>query len=180
MQLVEVFFDAYKSLLNMKLDVKHNCVGIVGINESGKSNVLTAIHVLDGETKLSEADTPKMSRKDPFITYTFDLSNDEFDLLQSKCNSLFKKYIPEFDADIVISKKIKYNVLYNRQENREYRFFDLSDLKIDENFLILHPDKFIDKYQIKTNDGFKNIEDCHIISKSYYEFHLEFEQKIEK
>jgi hypothetical protein len=32
MQLVKIVFRAFKSLFNMELDVKFNCIGFVGIN----------------------------------------------------------------------------------------------------------------------------------------------------
>jgi energy-coupling factor transporter ATP-binding protein EcfA2 len=164
----------------MELNVNPNCMGFVGINESGKSNVLTAIHVLGGERKLNIADTPKMAKTDPFITYTFKLSNDEFVFVQTKCVDLFKQYIPEFADEIIIQDTINYNVEFSRQENEEYRYFSFPEINISEKLMILRPDKIINGYQIKTKKGYKNIEDCLIISKESFELQSELEQKINR
>jgi len=44
MELKKIYFDAFKSLLTKELEINHNCIGLVGINESGKSNLLHAIN----------------------------------------------------------------------------------------------------------------------------------------
>jgi predicted ATP-dependent endonuclease of OLD family len=180
MKLVKVDFNAFKSLVNMKLDVNHNCIGFVGINESGKSNVLSAIRVLGGERKLIEADTPKMEKTNPFISFVFELNDDEFSLLQTKCNNLFKQYIPEFEEELLTNKTIKYNVVYNRQENNEYRYFDIPEIKIKDNLMILQSEKYISKYQIKTKDGFKELDNCWFITDTDFQLHLGLEKVIEK
>jgi predicted ATP-dependent endonuclease of OLD family len=180
MQLVRVIFHAYKSLVNMELNVNQNCIGFVGINESGKSNVLSAIHVLGGEKNLTLSDTPKMDRRNPFITYIFKLNDNELSLLQTKCTDIFKQYISDFDEDIITQDTINYDVMFDRQDNSEHRSFDFSGLKIKENIMILRPAKHINKYQIKTKDGLKDIESCQIITNSDFNLHLELEQKIEK
>ena len=159
MKLVKIVFHAYKSLVNVELKVNHNCIGFVGINESGKSNVLNAIHVLGGENKLTRTDTPKMVKRDPFITYVFELNDDEFSSMKTICGDLFEKYIPEFDDEIITQKIIGYNVIFDRKEDIEYRYFDFPELIINENLMIMIPNKYVNKYQIKTSSGFKNIED---------------------
>src|SRR5947208_2435915 len=77
MQLKKVYFDAYKSLLKKELELTDSCTGFVGINESGKSNVLTAISVLSTDNKLKMADTPKMGGVKPNPTIRFEFVPDE-------------------------------------------------------------------------------------------------------
>jgi len=180
MRLVKIDFNAFKSLLNMRLDVNHNCIGFVGINESGKSNILSAIRVLGGERKLTEADTPKMEKTNPLISFVFELNDDEFSLLQTKCNNLFKQYISELDEDIITQKTIKYNVVFNRQENNEYRYFDIPEIKINNNLMILQSEKYVSKYQIKTKDGFKDLDNCWFITNADFQLHMGLENVIEK
>ena len=62
MKLKSIYFDAYKSLLSEKLDITDSCIGFVGINESGKSNILKAISCLSNSSTLNIADSPRMSK----------------------------------------------------------------------------------------------------------------------
>ena len=71
MQLRKVYFDAYKSLLNTELEITDSCIGLVGINESGKSNVLNAIAVLSQKKPLTGTDTPRMAKRDPSLRFEF-------------------------------------------------------------------------------------------------------------
>jgi recombinational DNA repair ATPase RecF len=77
MELVKVYFDAFKSLLAKELRISQKCLGIVGTNESGKSNLLYAINVLGGNTRLDVADVPKMSRgSNPTLRFEFSLTTN--------------------------------------------------------------------------------------------------------
>jgi hypothetical protein len=177
MQLISVDFHAFKSLLNKTLNISHNCMGFVGINESGKSNVLEALRVLGGDRKLSTSDRPKMAKEnDAFITYKFTLNDDEYRTIQSSTKELFKKYIPEFESDVIVNKVINYNVKYDQEEGIEYRYFDCPNFNVDENLLILKPEKNVNKYPIKTRNGFKNLVDCLIIVKEDFQSHVELEK----
>jgi len=46
--------------------------------------------------------------------------------------------------------------------------------------MILQSEKYISKYQIKTNDGFKDIDNCWVITDDDFKLHLALENKIEK
>jgi hypothetical protein len=63
MQLKTVHFDAYKSLLNSQLDFSHQCLALVGINESGKSNVLAALASISPKNPITRLDSPRMARE---------------------------------------------------------------------------------------------------------------------
>ena len=65
MQLKKVYFDAYKSLLDKELEITDNCIGLVGINKSGKSNILKAIGVLSHENALSRDERPRTKKRNP-------------------------------------------------------------------------------------------------------------------
>jgi hypothetical protein len=120
-----------------------------------------------------------MAKTNPFITYIFDLSDDEFSILQTKCNNIFKKYISDFDEEIIIQRTINYNVKFDRQTNTEYRYFDIPGININKKLMILQSEKFISKYQIKTIDGFKDIENCWIITNDDFQLHLSLEHILE-
>ncbi len=83
------------------MEIEDNCLGLVGINESGKSNLLYAINVLKEGRNLSSADTPKMEDKkhNPSLRFDFELTNDERKflldeiLIWSESNTLVGKSI---------------------------------------------------------------------------------------
>jgi len=60
MKLVKVHFDAFRSLLESELNITENCIGFVGPNESGKSNIILAMNCLSERRRLTAFDTPKM------------------------------------------------------------------------------------------------------------------------
>src|SRR4051812_11508167 len=78
MKLKKIYFDAFKSLLDKELDINQKCIGFVGTNESGKSNILAAINVLGGDRRLTETDTPKMAiNRSPSLRFVFSLTESE-------------------------------------------------------------------------------------------------------
>jgi predicted ATP-dependent endonuclease of OLD family len=179
MLLTNFKFRAFKSLLKKELEISEKCIGFVGINESGKSNVLEAIRVLGGERTLRNSDTPKMAKEnEPFITYVFKLLPDEFSEIQSICKSIFQQCIPEFNNDILSCDIVHFNIKYDKHDNKEYRYFEFPNSKIEENLWILNDNKSVKKYQIKTKSGFKEIDDCLILANDDYVLHIEFEQKL--
>jgi AAA15 family ATPase/GTPase len=154
-------------------------MGFVGINESGKSNVLEAIRVLGGDRKLKAADEPKMAKgNNASILYKFTLTDDEFESIQSKSKELFKKYIPEFESAVIKDKIINYKVEFDREKGEEYRYFDIPNVIIEENLLILLPGKIVNNYPIKTRNGFKDLKDCLITAEEDFQCHIELEQNL--
>jgi predicted ATP-dependent endonuclease of OLD family len=179
MRLKSISFHAFKSLLNINLKITDNCIGFVGINESGKSNVLDAIRVLGGERKLTLTDTPRMAKGNaPAITYVFKLDKDEYCVLQSLCKELFKKYISDFDEDIITDSDIIFKVEYDKESENEKRFFRLPGININNNLMVLLEEKTVDNYPILTKDGLKKLEDCVFITKSDYKLHESLESKV--
>lgn len=153
MKLVKIYFEAFKSLVGKELDIKHECIGFVGTNESGKSNVLAAINVLGGNRSLINLDTPKMAKdKSPSLRYVFALTDGEKD----KYRSLIAKWYSEnscvsnaltYDYDY-----IWYEVFFDKEENQEKQNFIIPGLELNEDFYILDHNKRNDTYTILLED----------------------------
>lgn len=176
MKLKKIYFDAFKSLLNTELEINENCIGFVGPNESGKSNVLEAVNVLGSERKLRRSDTPKMARENnPCLRFDFEFENNE----KSGFHGIIQKWASEhttvnqFNIDNIAI--IQYNVVYNSATNQEERFFDISDIKIHDDCMVLRQDNISDStYKIYYQDSFLPLSKAIIINKSDVKKNNEF------
>lgn len=169
MKLKKIYFDAFKSLLKKELEITDNCIGLVGINESGKSNLLYAINVLEEEDRyLSATDTPKMENKkhNPSLRFDFELTSEERKLILdeilnwSELNTLVGKSIKKSNFNIT------YHISYNQKEDIEKRFFSLSNFEINENYLILSEKYSNDLYKIMHKETFKSLKEAIIVKDS--------------
>lgn len=78
MKIQTVNFDSFRSLVNKELRFDHRCMGLVGINESGKTNVLRALAVLSDDRQLTKKDTPKLYGQNlPCVRFLLQLSRIE-------------------------------------------------------------------------------------------------------
>lgn len=149
MKLKRVYFDAFKSLLDKELIINEDCIGFVGTNESGKSNVLTAINVLGGTRKLGISDIPKMeNKKNPQLRFVFEL-----DSLERKiCDEIVEKWCSShtlLGSKMQFPNEIIYNVTYDKKEEKELRYFTMEGLKLDSNQRVLKYEKLNDPYRLK-------------------------------
>jgi predicted ATP-dependent endonuclease of OLD family len=167
MKLKKIFFDAFKSLLKKELEINCQCIGLVGINESGKSNILSAVNILSGARKLSISDTPKMDkRSDPSLRFVFELTEKE--------KKDFKNLIVEWEKLKTLNtnsftfseNEIVYTVKFNKEKDIEERFFSIKDLRLKDDFLILLWDKQNDPSKIKNGDLFNPLSKSIIINQN--------------
>jgi predicted ATP-dependent endonuclease of OLD family len=166
MKLKTVFFDAYKSLLTKELAINFDCIGFVGTNESGKSNILSAISILNGGKKLLPTDTPKMLKgKDPALRYLFKLDEKE--------TKEFSNIIAEWKKEYTLIKTINiqdiniiYHVSFDKSKNQEIRYFSLEGIKLENDCLILSHQKVNDSYKLRSGDQFLSLSKALVIKQS--------------
>lgn len=167
MKLTKIYFDAFKSLLKKEIELEHNCIGFVGTNESGKSNVLLAINTLGGNRKLTIKDTPKMSRDNiPSLKFVLNPNeNDKKEISEiinewSEINTLVRSNIKLTNFNIL------YEISYNKQKQTEERSFILDNIEIaNKDYLILKEEFYKDIYKLKTKESFIPLHKAIIVKK---------------
>jgi|GEM_PF-6132510 len=166
MKLLTVYFDAFRSLLGKKIELKDNCIGLVGINESGKSNILYAINVLRGGYKLSEKDVPKMgeSNINPTLRFEFELSKDDQSQILEKVmdwsegNSLIGRNIEHSDFKLI------YKIEYDVKSKQEKYLCKLIDFKLNKGYLVLKNEFLSANFKVISKGKFSAINKALIIS----------------
>ena len=98
MKLDKIKIQNYRSILNQEIDFVDNCIGLIGLNESGKSNVLNSIRSIDGNFALTYKDKSKISGKFPTIEYFFSIEQIEKDALNEKLKERLNKEITTIES----------------------------------------------------------------------------------
>lgn len=120
MKLHKVYIKNYRSIKDITITFPHQMLTLVGINESGKTNVLSAISLLDKDVYPAESDVrnPVKNEKpitDSFVQFNFELEKHE---LQQIYEGIENKILGEL-SDSVISKGAEYSFIdYFNKNNR--------------------------------------------------------------
>jgi predicted ATP-dependent endonuclease of OLD family len=141
MKLKEIFIDSYRSINNQKIVIDFNCKGFIGLNESGKSNILNAIRGLDENYSFCLKDKSKINNKLPYVTFRFSIDQVELKEISDKISkelrpcppkdeNIFKKfnfsyfdtivYLPESSQDCVNALKFEYDLDYDLNSDYLY------------------------------------------------------------
>ncbi|MDA3884977.1 MAG: AAA family ATPase [Candidatus Delongbacteria bacterium] len=166
MKLTKIYFDAFKSLLNEEIEIKGNCIGLVGINESGKSNILQAVNVLKGGYILSEKDGPKMrdGNINPSIRYEFKLTQDEQNQILDKIkdwsegSSLIGRDIEYSDFNLI------YKIEFDQKTKKNIYSCQLRDFKLNKGYFVLKRGFIGSNYKVKIGNQFVPINIALIIN----------------
>jgi predicted ATPase len=166
LKLKKIYFDAFKSLLNKEIEIKDNCIGLVGINESGKSNILQAINALRGDYTLSEKDIPKMGdgNLSPSIKYEFILNKEDREQILDKIrdwsegSTLVKRNIDHSDFNLI------YKIVYDQKTKKINNSAELTDLKLNKGYYVLKKEYLGFPYKIKHGTQFVEIQEALIIN----------------
>ncbi|MFO1222288.1 MAG: AAA family ATPase [Burkholderiaceae bacterium] len=94
MQLDRVDINNFRSIKDLTLHFTQRCQSLIGINESGKSNILRALHLLDPQATASPKDL-RMERHDEpqvttgFVRFIFKLSDKDISDVTAKMAAQF-------------------------------------------------------------------------------------------
>ncbi len=165
MELKKIYFDSFKSLINEQLEISENCIGIVGINESGKSNILEAVKILKSNNSLTAKDSPKINKKNPKLRYVFEISESLKSQVLNRINSwlesstLIRKKITHIEFNV------EYTIEYDLIDQTESRSFRLIDTNlIDNKFKILLPQFLSSEFKILINEEYISLNKAILIN----------------
>jgi predicted ATP-dependent endonuclease of OLD family len=164
MKLEKVFIGAFKSIVNAELDVKSGCIGLVGINESGKSNVLKAIKSLSASNGLREGDVPKKNKKSPAsLRFEFCLSSEEIESIKILITKSL--HIEKFPKGLLPQDvRLSYHVEYDPLKRQEKRYFTIPGIKLPSNFLVLSKSALTKAYKCLKGEEFIPLEEVIVIT----------------
>lgn len=165
MKLKNIYFDSYKSLINEELSINDGCIGIVGINESGKTNILNAIRVLDQNENLNISHSPKINKDlNPKVRFNFELDHD----LKIEIGLILEDWFIDnclVDPDsLEIEFDISYIVEFDIKENKETRRFEVINLKLSKEILILKDEYIDDISKIIFNSKYLDLNEAIVVT----------------
>lgn len=166
MQLKKVYFDAYKSLLDTELEITDSCIGLVGINESGKSNVLNAIGVLSLKNPLTIADTPRMARdRNPALRFEFQPNNDERKVIEDSLIQLCQQK----DVPVGILREgytVVYHVSFDRERRKEAREFTIQGVSLPAETMVLKAEALTEQCMFMRGESFIPLKNAILIEEA--------------
>lgn len=95
MRLDRIKIENFRSIKDATIHFKHNCIILVGLNESGKSNILKALSLLDPDIKVKKEDCREKAKTEDEITeayvnFIFKLDETEKNaLVESVCEKIY-------------------------------------------------------------------------------------------
>jgi len=118
MKLSSVKIINFRSIKNLEIDFSKSCIGLIGLNESGKSNILKALNYLDPVTQISILDIRQPTEnEEPIkiseIKFYFMLNQQEAEQIYE---SLKPKALQKFWETPLLRKNNKIYTLNNIQE----------------------------------------------------------------
>lgn len=149
MELKKVEIENFKSIESVNLDLNKDCKILVGLSESGKTNLLTALNGLSGNIKFDRTYIKEgiKSTDESYIDFSFKLNEDEKKMVLKELLSKSKikdinKIIIIKDKYISLSEFINFNFVYRiniRDNSKKYLHysFNKKDYMIDSNLSYL-------------------------------------------
>ena len=154
MRLSKVQIYGFRSIEQMEIAFDGNGHKIlVGINESGKSNILDALYLLSGKINFEEKDRKVLYNGNAFVRFQFELDNDEIEECRTKFVEKFPsgedaKLTKDHTVKSFFEEHSKY-ILYNVEcgKNGQWTYWHLAEsLKIQDGWHFVNED--IGQYEI--------------------------------
>lgn len=96
----------FRSILYQEINLLENCTALIGLNESGKSNVLNAIRLFDFKFPLSPQDRSKISKKLPKVECEFLIGENEILEIKAFAAGLISQYITKTPIELIFPPTI--------------------------------------------------------------------------
>ncbi|MDO9359338.1 MAG: AAA family ATPase [Polaromonas sp.] len=143
MKLTSVGIANFRSIEELRIEFVHGCQVLIGINESGKSNILKAIQLID-QTTVTTAGDLRVERKDDLdvgegnVTFQFLLTKKEMESIESKAieavnkgsrGEIFCKHngTPLTAAEFIASRNYGVYEVAIPGDSRRSKYFSLID-----------------------------------------------------
>ena len=152
MKLRRIKIQSFRSIYNQTIEINHNCIGLVGINEAGKTNVLDVIRLLNSEHKLSAKDISKDATNNLSIEYYFDLTEIETTHILNVLNT----FIDENTKDVILKSNLKLSVLVKVEFKnfKKHRSVVVNGIEFKGEVLFLKSNFVAKGYQFKIEKEF--------------------------
>ena len=168
MVLEKIHFDSFKSLVNEKLEITSNCTGIVGINESGKSNILQAVRILNEDFHLEKKHVPKISKTlNPKLRFQFSPKRDQEKKIKEDLQSWFDTNTLVKSNFESLKLKIEYSIELDLESENEVRSFQIRIQDYDlKDSVVLKKEFFDTEKKLFAEDRFIPLEEALVIPNS--------------
>tara|TARA_R110002124_G_scaffold267450_1_gene434683 strand:- start:311 stop:2308 length:1998 start_codon:yes stop_codon:yes gene_type:complete len=166
MNLKTININTFRSIVNQTIEVNENCMAFIGLNESGKTNILNAIKYLNPKNKLSSNDSSKINDKDPSIEYHFEISKLQQEKLSQSINKIILNGNTAFGTEDIITNLNVKSVCY-------HNFYKAKD----SSGKIEGEDELVVDYEIKINKNYKSLDKALYEKDSKFTFVLQLEDK---
>lgn len=148
MKLTEIDIISFRSIVNQKIQINNSCIGLIGLNESGKTNILNAIRTLDNDFEMSIKDRSKINNELPNVKFLFTFESEEILRIKNYLNVYLSKLTLLPTANII--KNISLTTFSIRRfillEENDYKLKKLTENDLD---LEIAPNFMKSKYGVK-------------------------------
>ena len=179
MKIDKVIIKNFKSIADEEIDFSHNCKILVGLSESGKTNLLLALNTLNPSFKVDKSflkEGTKLTDK-AFVRFYLSLDKQEMKELTDKItNNILSSTTTQLFLDgTSLDSFINYQIYYEvnlRSNERSYKYFSYEanlNLKLNSNYAFIKSSSWPVKIIKKENQESISIANKVLINKAEYD-----------